>query len=70
MSGVVDLSHINDFYAHKIRCDRVHNLENLNYLLQHKWVISVYHSTISDMVVYYIDDTNSNDMKCDTQIVS
>ena len=70
MSGVIDLSHINDFYAHKIRCVIVNKLEDLNYMLQHKWVISVYHSTISDMVVYYIDDTDSNDIKCDTQIVS
>ena len=33
MSGVVDLSHINEFYARKIRCVTVHKLEDLNYML-------------------------------------
>lgn len=56
MSGVVDLSHINDYYAQRIRCTRVHSLEYLNYMLQYKRVISVYHSTIADMVVYYIEE--------------
>lgn len=61
MSCVVDLSQINDFHRHNIRCVRVSNLENLNYMLQHKWVISVYHDTIASMVVYYIDDDNTSD---------
>ena len=70
MSGVIDLSHINDFYAHKIRCVIVNKLEDLNYMLQHKWVISVYHDTIARTVVYYIDDTNDDGIKHDTQICS
>lgn len=71
MSGVVDLSHINDYYARRIRCAQVSQLERLNYMLEHKWVVSVYHDTIANMVVYYIDiDDGSDDIKHDTQIVS
>ena len=70
MSGVVDLSPINDFYVRKIRCVTVHKLEDLNYMLQHKWVVSVYHDTIARTVVYYIDDTDGDGIKHDTQICS
>ena len=70
MSCVVDLSHINEFYARKIRCVTVHKLEDLNYMLQHKWVVSVYHDTIARTVVYYIDDTDGDGIKHDTQICS
>lgn len=61
MSCVVDLSQINDFHRHNIRCVRVSNLEDLNLMLRHKWVISVYHHDISNIVVYYIDDDNTSD---------
>lgn len=58
MSGVIDLSHINDFYRNNIRCERVTSMEQLNWMLKHKWVVSVYHDTIASTVVYYIDDSD------------
>lgn len=57
MSGVVDLSYINEFYKQNIRCVRATSLDDLNILLRHKSVVSVYHHDIANMVVYYIDDT-------------
>ena len=59
MSNVVDLSHINEFYSQKLKCMQVKSVEDLNLMLRHKWVVSVYHHDIANMVVYYIDDTES-----------
>ena len=56
MSGVVDLSQI---YGLCITCVRVTSLDDLNILLRHKSVVSVYHHDIANMVVYYIDDADS-----------
>lgn len=56
MSCVVDLSQINDYHRHSIRCERVTSIDDLNTMLKHKWVVSVYHHDISNMIVYYIDN--------------
>ena len=68
--SVVDLSHINEFYARKIRCVRVRSLNELNVMLERRWVISVCHRDIGNIVVYYIDETGSDDIKHDTQVYS
>ena len=59
MSNVVDLSHINEFYKQNLKCMLVKSVEDLNRMLRHKWVVSVYHHDIANMLVYYIDDTES-----------
>ena len=70
MSCVVDLSRISECYRNKVRCVRVRSLNELNIMLEHRWVISVYHHDIGNIVVYYIDDTDGDSMKYDTQICS
>ena len=59
MSSVVDLSQINECYRRNIKCMRVKSVEDLNLMLKHKWVVSVYHHDIANMFVYYIDDADS-----------
>ena len=59
MSNVVDLSHINEFYMQNLKCALVKSVEDLNLMLKHKWVVSVYHHDIANMFVYYIDDADS-----------
>ena len=59
MSNVVDLSHINDFYRQNIKCMRVKSVDDLNLMLKHKCVVSVYHHDIANMFVYYMDDVDS-----------
>ena len=59
MSGVIDLSQINEFYRQNLKCMLVKSVEDLNLMLRHKSVVSVYHHDIANMVVYYIDDTES-----------
>lgn len=59
MSNVVDLSHINEFYRQNIKCMQVKSVEDLNLMLKHKWVVSVYHHDIANMFVYYIDAADS-----------
>lgn len=59
MSSVVDLQHINELYRHNIKCMQVKSVEDLNLMLKHKWVVSVYHHDIANMFVYYIDDADS-----------
>lgn len=70
MSGVVDLSRISERYRNKVRCVRVRSLNELNIMLEHRWVISVCHRDIGNIVVYYIDDTDGDGIKHDTQICS
>lgn len=70
MSGVVDLSHVDKHYRNKVRCVRVRSLNELNIMLEHRWVISVCHRDIGNIVVYYIDDTDGDGIKHDTQIYS
>lgn len=70
MSGVVDLSHISECYRNKVRCVRVRSVNELNIMLEHRWVVSVWHRDISNIVVYYIDDTDGGGIKHDTQICS
>ena len=70
MSGVVDLSHVDKHYRNKVRCARVRSLNELNIMLEHRWVISVCHRDIGNIVVYYIDDTDGDGIKYDTQICS
>ena len=59
MSNVVDLSHINEFYMQNLKCALVKSVEDLNLMLKHKWVVSVYHHDIANMFVYYIDAAES-----------
>lgn len=59
MSAVVDLSRISKHYRNKVRCERVRSLEELNLMFKRKWVISIYHDTMSNMIVYYIDEDDS-----------
>ena len=59
MSNVVDLSHLNEFYRQNLKCMRVKSVEDLNIMLRHKSVVSVYHHDIANMLVYYIDDADS-----------
>lgn len=56
MSGAVDLSQI---YGLCIKCMQVKSVEDLNLMLKHKRVVSVYHHDIANMFVYYIDDADS-----------
>lgn len=59
MSNVVDLSHINKLYKQNIKCMQVKSVEDLNLMLKHKLVVSVYHHDIANMFVYYIDAVDS-----------
>lgn len=59
MSNVVDLSHINDFYRHNIKCMQAKSVEDMNLMLKHKWVVSVYNHDIANMFVYYVDNAGS-----------
>lgn len=61
MSAVVDLSQINDYYRHSIRCVRVTRLEDLNSMLKHKWVVSVYHYDKGTTIVYYVYYIDTDD---------
>ena len=57
--SVVDLSHVGEYYRNKVRCKRVRSLDELNTMLEHRWVISVCHRDICYIVVYYIEDNDS-----------
>ena len=59
MSGVINMSQINDCYKQNLKCMLVKSVEDLNLMLRHKSVVSVYHNDIANMFVYYIDAADS-----------
>lgn len=59
--SIVDLSRISEHYHHKVKCKHVNKLEDLNWMIKHKWVVSIYHYDIIRTVVYYIEEEEDDD---------